>query len=117
MHARVVLTRWPESTQKPIPVTERLPEEKDCDKEGRCWLGYGEKTVDAVIFGETLEEFGPTYPADWVFDVLRGEPGNLIGAPDVWLPYDALPLPKGEGAVNRHVSEGNRPLPLRNFQL
>ena len=74
-------------------MSERLPGQEDCDAEGRCWLGWGSQTVDSVIFGETLEQFGPTYPAEWVFDKLMGKPEELVGPPIAWLPAYSLPVP------------------------
>lgn len=59
---------------RPIPVSERLPEPKDCDAEGRCWWG------DA---GD--DQFVPSW--------------RLCEQPDDthfthWLPAHALPLPE-----------------------
>jgi len=61
---------------RPIPVSERLPEPKDCDAEGRCWWG------DA---GD--DQFVPSW--------------RLCEQPDDthfthWLPAHALPLPEVE---------------------
>lgn len=35
--SRAVLANWGRPTPQPIPVSERLPGEGDCDAEGRCW--------------------------------------------------------------------------------
>jgi hypothetical protein len=65
------------TTPTPIPVAERLPGERDCDAEGRCWLATTQQ------------------PDGWVLDY----PEQATNW-DHWLPFHALPLPAapGEGA-------------------
>lgn len=89
----IALARWGYQPPQPIPLSERLPLPEECDAQGRCWLGYRERTVDAVIFGETLEKFGPTYPAEWVFNKMPVNPEEWSEPPVIWLPAHALPLP------------------------
>ena len=68
------------SPPQPVPVSERLPKPKDCDAEGRCWLG-----------GCQLGNGTPTW--------LLGYPAWAERFPEVhrfWLPFHALPLPEQE---------------------
>jgi hypothetical protein len=65
---------------EPIPVSERLPEAGDCDEQGRCWWGRPESD-------------------DWSSDWTLATPEAIAEfceflSPDVWLPFNALPLPK-----------------------
>jgi hypothetical protein len=82
------LSRWGRPAITPIPVSERLPEEGDCDAEGRCWLGY--PTFTYSLNGEhdtTNPEWDleplPSHKPDW---------SNLY-----WLPHWALPVPQQKG--------------------
>ena len=65
-----VLARCGRPAVKPVPVSERMPGEGDCDSEGRCWL----TSVDV-------------------------EPGWVTDNPEQctnwthWLPYHSLPVP------------------------
>ena len=67
---RRALARWGRPAVEPVPVSERLPGEGDCDSEGRCWL----TSVDV-------------------------EPGWVTDNPEQctnwthWLPHHALPVP------------------------
>ena len=60
---------------QPIPVSERLPGEADCDKGGRCWW-----------FAESYDglDTAPIWALTW-----RSEDDTH------WLPHWALPLPEG----------------------
>ena len=81
---RAVLARWGNhrgilgSSPQPVPVSERLPGPNDCDAEGRCWWW------DNVEGGWYLRK--PSSPV-----VLC--PADLL---QMWLPFNALPLPSGE---------------------
>jgi hypothetical protein len=69
--ARAVLARWGNTSPRPIPVTERLPTESDCDSDGNCWRldnHYKWGRCHWRIVGK----FGDTH----------------------WLPHHALPLPE-----------------------
>jgi hypothetical protein len=70
----------PDRSLEPIPMSERLPEAEDCDAEGRCWWGRPESE-------------------DWSSDWTLATPEAIAEfceflSPDVWLPFNALPLPK-----------------------
>lgn len=71
--ALAVLARWGDQPPRPIPLSERLPTEADCDQLGRCWL------ISSLSQGRwNLDHFTP----DWFYTH--------------WLPHHALPLPSGE---------------------
>jgi len=70
-------------TPQPIPVSERLPGEGDCDAEGRCWIGTW-----SDIDGEPTFDWAYTPPRDWTWEG--------IAMIQYWLPYWALPLPQRE---------------------
>jgi hypothetical protein len=81
--ARAVLARWGRSTPQPIPVSERLPGEGDCDAEGRCWLLHVDK------LGLLEWHFLNRYPSLDSY--------SYYGYTH-WLPHHAIPLPQvGEG--------------------
>jgi hypothetical protein len=42
---RAVLARYARPAIQPVPVSERLPEKKDLDKNGRCWVYLNERTT------------------------------------------------------------------------
>jgi hypothetical protein len=70
----------PDRLLEPIPVSDRLPEAGDCDEQGRCWWGRPESD-------------------DWSSDWTLATPEAIAEfceflSPDVWLPFNALPLPK-----------------------
>lgn len=69
--ARAVLARWGNRTLEPIPLTERLPTEADCDAEGRCWWWHPE-----------------SYERNACWCYSRGS-----GVESLWLPYWAFPIP------------------------
>ena len=61
---RDVLARWG-TTPTPIPIAERLPEEVDCDTEGRCWwymaphvVGIFRKSPTWCLGKRVSEDFG-----------------------------------------------------------
>ncbi len=60
---------------KPIPVTERLPTEADCDEEGRCWVG-------TVPDDDELD-----WSSSW--ELCKLHPNDFA-----WLPAAAIPLPE-----------------------
>lgn len=62
---------------QPVPVSERLPEPKDCDAEGRCWVWW--KSGVRWVLDE------------WTHQELRE--GPLSDYVSHWLPAHALPLP------------------------
>jgi hypothetical protein len=73
----------PDRLLEPIPVSDRLPEAGDCDEQGRCWWGRPESD-------------------DWSSDWTLATPEAIAEfceflSPDVWLPFNALPLPKEVG--------------------
>jgi hypothetical protein len=74
--ARAILARWGCPTPQPIPVSERLPGEGDCDAEGQCWRFY------------------PISESRWGTWCYSRSSGNETHC----LPHWALPLPQGEGA-------------------
>jgi hypothetical protein len=78
--AEIILANWGRPTPQPIPVSERLPGEGDCDAEGRCWL-----------LGKV--------ESDWRL-ISAANPGipHLRYAFSHWLPHWALPLPAAPAA-------------------
>jgi hypothetical protein len=78
--ARAILARWGRPAIEPVPVSERLPGEGDCDSDGRCWWG------DAGC-----DEFVPSWR-------LCEQPDN----PRLthWCPYLALPVPTSQEITN-----------------
>ena len=73
---RAVLARWGRPAIKPVPVSERLPEAKDCDAEGMCWWAANDGIYD-----------------HWrKLDLYKAL--NNPWRPTHWLPYWALPVPK-----------------------
>jgi hypothetical protein len=73
----------PDRLLEPIPVSDRLPEAGDCDEQGRCWWGRPESD-------------------DWSSNWTLATPEAIAEfceflSPDVWLPFNALPLPKEVG--------------------
>jgi hypothetical protein len=75
--ARAVLARWGNPAPQPVPVSECLPEPKDCDEEGRCWVWW-KNGVRWVL-------------DEWTHHELRE--GPLSDYVSHWLPAHALPLP------------------------
>ena len=65
----------------PVPVSERLPGEGDCDAEGRCWIGTW-----SDIDGEPTFDWAYTSPRDWTW--------QGIASIQFWLPAHAIPLPQ-----------------------
>jgi hypothetical protein len=78
------LVRWSCPMPQPIPVSERLPGEGDCDAEGRCWIGTW-----SDIDGEPTFDWAYTSPRDWTWEG--------IAMIQYWLPHWALPLPLPQG--------------------
>jgi hypothetical protein len=75
---------------KPVPVSERMPKLKDCDAEGRCWLGYPAFTY--LVNGEH-----DTTNPEWDLEPL---PSHEPDWPNVyWLPHWALPVPTQQGCT------------------
>lgn len=68
--ARTVLARWPLAAIEPVPVSERLPGEGDCDPSFQCW------------WFTPSEEKWILWPIKWA-------------GPECshWLPHYALPIP------------------------
>jgi hypothetical protein len=69
------LARWGRSTPQPIPVSERLPGEGDCDAEERCWW------FSPPACGP--HKIRPCWTLD--SEVIEGD--------SHWLPASAIPLP------------------------
>ena len=72
--ARAVLARWGHPAITPIPVSERLPSDEDCDAHGRCWAW-------------NPEHLWWDY---WQPKFIRMNAGDPYTH---WLPGGALPLP------------------------
>ena len=72
-YARAVLARWGRPAIKPVPVSERLPGEGDCDPSFQCW------------WFTPSEEKWILWPIKWA-------------GPECsyWLPHHALPVPVSE---------------------
>ena len=82
-YARAILARWGNPAPQPVPVNERLPGPKDCDSEGRCWLGEPQ-----------IED---SHDATWNLCTQYDAQEFLTwGAKCGWLPFHALPLPERE---------------------
>ena len=60
----------------PVPVNERLPEPKDCDPEGRCWIHMPGLGTDPSWRLVDPRDIGPYHTH--------------------WLPAHALPLPRSQ---------------------
>lgn len=69
---------------QPVPVSECLPGQGDCDAKGRCWIGRSEY---AFPMGDT-GSWGHADP-EWCLE----EPREAANSTAVWLPAYALPLP------------------------
>jgi len=72
--AHAALERWGSRTPAPIPPSERLPTEADCDAEGRCWWWHPE-----------------SHERNACWCCSRGS-----GVEPLWLPCWALPVPAVE---------------------
>jgi len=77
-YAHAVLSRWGRPAIEPIPVSERLPEPKDCDVLGRCWM-CGKVEGDWRL----ISTINPGVP-------------QLKYTFSHWLPHWALPIPRSE---------------------
>jgi hypothetical protein len=66
------------SSITPIPVSERLPEEEDCDAEGRCWFWEPDCDYNGLKWALVDRAYGCN-TQESVFTH--------------WLPFHALPLP------------------------
>ena len=73
--ARAALATPPPEPLRPIPVSERLPEPKDCDLHWRCW-GWN---TNSCRSWELVYEGMISYPHE---DYTH------------WLPCDAFPIPE-----------------------
>jgi len=79
------LLRQPAPAPVPVVVSERLPEQGDCDAEGRCWVG-----CSAQI--DQTGDFDAEYNASWELSPVHPQD-------EVWLPHWALPRPPQGGEV------------------
>jgi hypothetical protein len=80
--ARFFLARWGRPTIEPVPVSERLPGEGDCDESGRCWW----LTLAAIEGGRG------GYSTFWELTTSKAA-GRCASH---WLPHHALPVPGAE---------------------
>ena len=89
-HARAVLARWgnypanPDTSPQPIPVSERMPMDKDCNKEGRCWWWHPGHPESGYSEGWMQR------PRQW--GAVRYDFDDALVSTH-WLPAHALPLP------------------------
>ncbi len=75
---RAAFARWGRLAIEPIPVSQRLPTEADCDAEGRCWM-CGKVEGDWRL----ISTINPGVP-------------QLKYTFSHWLPHWALPIPRRE---------------------
>ena len=84
-YARAVLARWGNPTPQPVAVSERWPEQEDCDEQGRCWWLKQRANPDHDLLM-------PTPMPTWHLQRQR-----LVGTTFFrfthWLPANALPTP------------------------
>jgi len=85
----------PDPAVVPIPVSERLPVEGDCDAEGRCWLLTFEDDFPQWRL-HSIEGYQPGKRMIWI--PVDKAPGIMVDAfyTSVWLPAHAIPLPQAE---------------------
>ena len=84
-YTRAVLARWGTPTIQPVPVSERLPDPKECDAEGGCWWWHpGHKEDD---FGDGWILLNPKWAGS-----RRDSDDSLIYTH--WLPANALHHPR-----------------------
>ena len=81
--ARAVLARYGRPAIEPVPVSERLPYEADCDAEGRCWFFHTSTIGGNEWFLNPLPKVSEWYRWQSITH---------------WLPHWALPVPVVEGA-------------------
>jgi hypothetical protein len=93
--AHAILARWGRPIPQPIPVSERLPGQGDCDAEGRCWLLTVEDDYPQWRL-HSVEGAQPGGPMIWV--PVDNDNGAMVDCfyTSHWLPHWALPLPQGE---------------------
>lgn len=77
---RIWAARWGRPIPQPIPVSERLPGEGDCNAEGRCWI----------------HQPRPEAPEAPEWKLARAKYASANYAATHWLPHWALPLPQSE---------------------
>ena len=70
------LAHWGRPTPAPIPVSDRLPGQEDCDTEGRCWF-WEHSDERWELLHHTIAQ------PNWTW---------------IWLPFHALPLPAEDDA-------------------
>jgi len=77
----------PDSSLQPIPVSERLPTDEDCDKEGSCWWWHPSHPESSYSEGwmQRSRQWG----------ILRYDFDDALVYTH-WLPAHALPLPTHE---------------------
>ncbi len=69
------VARWGRPAIEPVPVSERLPRPRDCDTDGRCWVGIN---------------LGSCGHRSWILDLIADNDSGC------WLPHHALPVPQQE---------------------
>jgi hypothetical protein len=82
--ARAVLARWGRPSIEPVPVSERLPTEADCDAERMCWWWHPDHKEDEFTDGWMLLK------PEWA-----GGHHDTDDSPSYthWLPHWAMPIP------------------------
>jgi hypothetical protein len=83
-YARAVLARWGTPAIEPVPVSERLPEPEDCDKQGHVWAWRVYRPQDDDDDGD----FWMQIPAKWLSHI------PFSSSWSHWLPANALPIPE-----------------------
>ena len=76
--ARIALATSPPEPLRPIPVSERLPEEGDCDTDGSCWVYQPDES----------------WPESPEWKLMRNKYVSTIYRSTHWLPYNAIPVPE-----------------------
>jgi hypothetical protein len=91
-HARAILARWgnhpanPDTSPQPIPVSERMPMDEDCNKEGMCWWWHPGHPESGYSEGWMQR------PRQWGYVRFRYVSDDALVCTH-WLPAHALPLP------------------------
>lgn len=80
---RTVLSRWCGRTQ-PIPLTERKPQQGDCDPEGRCWYYFS-----GTLIGDSC----------WQLLTQEEEEDGGFEPSSHWLPFYEFPRPEVDSDV------------------
>jgi hypothetical protein len=81
---RAALARWGTPAIEPVPVSERLPEPEDCDKQGHVWAWRVYRPQDDDDDGD----FWMQIPAKWLSHI------PFSSSWSHWLPANALPIPE-----------------------